>query len=292
MQSALVATLSRPDWWAVALAAFLVRGGLIAILLPVVSLPSPAALMTSFAPIVERIAFGRPSLEGAIVGAAVVAALAAALAVAGAAGSWLDLALLRDASESDELDLGWRPAHRSAWQALGVRLFAHVPTLLALAYAVARLGAVGYEEVTAPGETGGVPIVDRIVGRVPDVVGLLVVAWLVGEAVGALAARRVTAGMATAPALLGSLRQLLTRRGLATLGVTSAALVAIWVSFVLAAGRAWEHLRAYLFEGVPAIPLGAALVLFVGTWILGLAVLGAGLAWRATAWTAEVARPD
>ena len=291
MQSALVATLSRPDWWAVALAAFLVRGGLLLIILPVVSLPSPAALLTSLSPTVERIVLGRPTLEGSVIAAVVVAALALGLAVAGAAGSWLDLALVRDAAESDELDLGWRPAHRSTWQALGVRLFAHVPTVLAIAYAVLRVSAVGYEEVTAPGETGGVPVVDRIVGRLPDVVALLLVTWLAGETVGALAARRVAAGLSTASALSASIRQLLAPRGLATLGATSVALLGMWVPFALATGRAWEHLRAYILEGVPVVPLAAALVLFVGTWILGLAIIGLGLAWRATAWTSEVVAP-
>jgi hypothetical protein len=291
MQSALVATLSRPDWWAVALAAFLVRGGLLVVLLPVVSLPSTAALMTGLAPTVERIAFGRPTLEGAVVAAIVVAGLAAALAIAGAAGSWLDLALVRDAAANDELELGWQPAQPSAWLALSVRLLAHVPSLLVLAYGVMRIAAVGYEEFTAPGETGGVPVVDRVVGRVPDVVALLVIAWLAGEAVGALAARRVAAGASTPSALVASVRQLLAPRGLATLGITSVVLLGMWIPFVLVAGRTWEHLRAYLLEGVPVVPLAAALVLFVGTWILGLAIIGAGLAWRATAWTAEVPPP-
>lgn len=288
MQSALVATVSRPDWWAIALAAFLVSGGLLVVLLPVVSLPSPAALMTGLAPTVERIVLGRPSLEGAVVGALVVAAIAAALAIAGAAGSWLDLALVRDAAESDDLDLGWAPRDRSAWEALGIRLLAHVPTLLVLAYATVRVGTVGYEELTAPGESVGAPIVDRVVGRVPDVVALLTIAWLAGEAVGALAARRVAAGTSAARALLASLRQLLSPNGLATLGLTSVVLLALGVPFILAAGRAWEHLRVYLLDGVDVIPLTAALVLFVATWVLGLAVLGAGLAWRATAWTVEV----
>jgi len=57
---------------------------------------------------------------------------------------------------------------------------------------------------------------------------------------------------------------------------------------VLAAGRAWEHLRGYLLDGADTVQLWAALTLLVATWVLGLAVLGAGLAWRATAWTAEV----
>jgi hypothetical protein len=127
-----------------------------------------------------------------------------------------------------------------------------------------------------------------VLARVPDAVLVVLIAWLVCETVGALAARRSAAGMRVGPAFAASVRQLAGPRGLATLGVTSAVLLGIWIPFLLAAGSAWEHLRGYLLDGAEAIPLAAALVLLVATWILGLAVAGAGLAWRATAWTAEV----
>ena len=41
MQSALVATLGRPEWWAMALAAFLVRGGFFLVVLPIVASRRP-----------------------------------------------------------------------------------------------------------------------------------------------------------------------------------------------------------------------------------------------------------
>jgi hypothetical protein len=287
MQSAFVATLSRPDWWAMSLAAFLVRGGFVVFLLPVVSLPSTAALVTALAPTVERIVLGRPSLEGALAGALVVLAVAAGLAIAGAAGAWLDLALARDAASSDDLDLPAPPPDGSPWEGLALRLVAHIPTLLVLGYGIVRATAVGYEEFTAPGEIGGVPVAARVLGRVPEVVALLLVAWLVGEAAGSLAARRAAGGATATAALRAAVRQVVAPRGLATLGLTSVVLLGLLVPFGLAASWTWEHLRAYLLEGADAVPLAAALVLFVGTWLLGLVVVGAGLAWRATAWTVE-----
>ncbi|MEO5704913.1 MAG: hypothetical protein ABIR64_08005, partial [Candidatus Limnocylindrales bacterium] len=126
MQSALVATLARPEWWAMALAAFLVRGGFLVIVLPIVSLPTAAAIVTTFSPAVETVILGKPSLEGAVVGSLVLMLVLAALAAAGLAGSWLDLALVREAAEDEDIDRGWRPAHRSAVQALSIRLTAHV----------------------------------------------------------------------------------------------------------------------------------------------------------------------
>ncbi|MEO5703601.1 MAG: hypothetical protein ABIZ52_08265, partial [Candidatus Limnocylindrales bacterium] len=204
------------------------------------------------------------------------------------AGSWLDLALVREAAEDEDIDRGWRPAHRSAVQALSIRLTAHVPTLLAIAYGFLRVVAVAYEEFTSPSDAG-VGINDRVLVRVPDVLLLLVTAWVVGETIGSLAARRAAAGKPAIGALLAAVRQVLSRRGLATLGLTSAVLAGLLVPFIVVVSRAWEHLRSYLLGGADTVQLGAALVLLVASWVLGLAILGAGLAWRATAWTAEVA---
>ena len=287
MLGALAATLGRPEWWALALAAFLVRGGFLVILLPILSAPTAAGLVTTFSPLAESVVLGRPSLEGALLGSATLVALLAGLAAVGLAGAWLDLALVREATEDDDIDAGWRPVHRSSINALSIRLTAHLPTLFALAYGFLRTIDVAYDEFTAPSNTG-MQIVDRVVARVPDVVVIVLLAWLLGETIGALAARRAATGVPATRALLRSTRQVIGVRGIATLAATTTVLVAILLVFVLAAGRAWEHLRGYLLDGADTVQLWAALTLLVATWVLGLAVLGAGLAWRATAWTAEV----
>lgn len=290
MGAALVATLTRPSWWAMALAAFLIRGGFLLILLPIVSLPTTAGLTTAIAPALEALILGRQSLEDVLVGAVVITLLIAALAAALLAGSWLDLALMREAAEDEDVDLGWSPVHGSVREALALRLTAHLPTVVALGYAVLRLIPAAYEELTAPGETTA-PVVTRVLERAPDALVIVVVAWLAGEAIGSLAVRRSAVGMAAVPALIASARQLLGPRGLATLALTSAVLIGLWLPFLLATQRAWAHLRADLLDGADAVRLGAALVLLSAAWVLGLAVAGAGLAWRATAWTAEVALP-
>ncbi|HJP89397.1 MAG TPA: hypothetical protein VJ850_10220 [Candidatus Limnocylindrales bacterium] len=288
MQSALAATLTTPEWWAMALAAFLIRGGIIVLLLPIIALPSVAGLITTLSPGFEALVLGTPTLGGAIAGAAVLTLLFLLLAWAGLAGSWIDLALVRDAVSSDELDLPWRPVAISSWHGFALRLTAHIPTLLALGYATVRVVVVSYAQLTSPSEAG-IPVADRVIARVPDAVLVVLAAWLVGEAVGGLAVRRASAGLGTRAALLGALRHLLSPRGLATFAVTSVALLAVGIPFALAAQRAWEHVRSYLLSGVDAVPLGAAIVVLVATWVLGLSIIGAALAWRATAWTAEVA---
>lgn len=270
-----------------ALAAFLVRGGVVLVLLPIVSTPSVADVVGFLSPVVEKIALGRPSLEGAIVGAAAIAAVVAALVAAGLAGSWLDVALVRDAADDEDLEVRWRPKRASAGGALAIRLAAHTPTLVAVGYGFLRVVDVAFEEFTSPSNPG-IAIENRVLVRVPDVLLVVVLSWVLGETVGALAARRAAAGQRATAALVASIRQVASPRGLATLALTSAVLVALLLAFVLAAGRAWEHLRGYLLVGVDAAQLWAALVLLVATWVLGLSIVGAALGWRATAWTAEV----
>jgi hypothetical protein len=122
-------------------------------------------------------------------------------------------------------------------------------------------------------------------------VALLVVAWLVGETVGALAGRRRAAGAAVREALASSVRRAFDRRGGPTLLLTTAVLLGFAIPFSLAVGWAWEHLIAALGQGAGLVQAVAALLLLVSTWILGLALLGATLAWRSTAWTMLASPP-
>jgi hypothetical protein len=297
MLASFLAALGRPDWWSMALAGFLVRGGIVLVLLPIVTVPTPAQLATAFSPAVSQLAFGGLTpvvLLGIVAGSIVVLAVVAA---GGLAGAWLDREQLSSAAIDDELGVDWTPLPTSLREALSVRLAAHLPTLAALAYATFRLVGATYDELTSPGDIA-VPIVLRVVGRAPETVLFLVAGWLVGEAVGGLAVRHLAAGATFGASLRRGARQLLTRRALATFGLMSVELVAVVAPFLLAVSRAWQQLRDILLvPSVDPLLVGAALLVLVASWILGLAVIGAALAWRATAWTAELRpagkpRPD
>ncbi len=288
MQASLMATFARPAWWCIALAAFLVRGGVIVALLPIVVAPSTASLTNAFAPSIEALILGRPSIEGVVLGTLLISMVLAALLVALLTGSWLDIALLRASSVDDELGVPWSPVRGSVVSvvvsALVVRLAAHLPTLLALGYAAVRIIGALYAELTSPGDPAQ-PLVVRVLGQAPDAPLVVAVAWLLGEAVGALAARRVAAGEPARIAFQRSIRQVLMPRGLATLGLTSVVLAGLIVPFALAASGSWGQVRTALLEGSGPVGTSAALVLMVSTWVLGLTVLGGALAWRAIAWT-------
>ena len=153
-----------------------------------------------------------------------------------------------------------------------------------------RIVIVTYEELLSPGDAN-VPIVARVLARAPDAIVLVVVTWLLGEAIGGLAARRSAAGEPLIRALRGAVRDLLDRRGVATFVVSNAVVLVAGTLLVTMVGRSSEHVRAYLLDGAGDVPLAAALLLLVSAWILCLALLAAALAWRATAWTIAAGRP-
>jgi len=288
MLAALFAVLGRPAWWSMALAAFLVRGGILLALLPIVALPTPAGLANMFSPTIQDFALGGLTLERLALVGGLAVALFAIIGGGGLVGAWLDHAQLREAAEDDELELGWEPAHPSVREALALRLTAHLPTILAAGYAAVRLVAETYDELISPGDVAA-PLFLRVAARAPDAIAIVVATWLAGETVGSLAARRAAAGGSVRESLWRSARQLASRRGLATLALTSAVVLGVLAPFLLAAGRAWGHLREVILGDAGFLQVGAALMVLVATWILGLAILGVALAWRSAAWTAEVA---
>src|SRR5215207_6413691 len=105
MQAALVATLGRPAWWAMALAGFLVRGGILLVLLPIVILPTPAGLASLLAPTIESFAFGTLTPERIALVLAAVATLFVMVGGPGLAGAWLDMEQLREAAGDEDLEL-------------------------------------------------------------------------------------------------------------------------------------------------------------------------------------------
>jgi hypothetical protein len=287
MRSSLIATLAHPEWWAMALAGFLVRGGIVLILLPIVSLPTPGQLANALAPTIDVLAFEGLTVPRLLLSLALAAGIVATITAAGLAGAWFDLALMREAATDEDLDLRWHPGDARLRRAFLLRVTAHVPTMLAISYATVRLIFAAYEELLSPGDPG-VPLPGRVIERAPEALVVVALAWLAGESVGGMAVRRAAMGQPWRAALGGGVRQLLRARGVATLGLTTAVGVVVVVGFLAGIGGAWEHLRSYLFDDVSAGQVAAALLVLVASWILGIAVLGAALAWRATAWTAEV----
>ena len=176
--------LAAPGSWPVALAGFLARGGLILFLVPIVVVPTPAGVANVVAPWLVPFVFGQVSAEAVVILGLTAAGILGWIVAGGLLGAWADVVLIRDASANEELGFGpiaAPPRRRLNRQAFVVRLLAHAPLGIALAWGAARIGQAGYQELVNPLEVVS-PLVVRIVSDVPDAVAAVLIAWLIGAA--------------------------------------------------------------------------------------------------------------
>lgn len=290
MLGSLLATLARPRWIALSLAAFLIRGGVLLVILPILALPSIAGLAASLGTILVGFVFGEPSTAALALAAAVVLALAAWVAISANVGAWLDVALASEGAADEDL-VSPRPALEPppAGHAAAVRLLAHLPTAVALAFATSRIIDAGYQEFFQPGDPA-LPVIVRVAGRAPEAVAAVVITLLVGEAAGGIAVRRLLAGTSVRAAVAGGFTRLVRPSGLATFLLTDAVLAAVAVPYWAAVSMVWDDARVALVDGATGAALALSIGLFLATWLAGLGILAVAVAWRATAWTAEVFR--
>jgi hypothetical protein len=299
--SALLVTLARPATWPLALAAFLLRGGLLLVALPIVVVPSPVGLGNLLVPTVMAVVFQGVSIELAAAIGLLVLAIVGWLVVGGLVAAMLEADGARIAAAEDDLggDTGaGRPAVGDALPAerphrgipariLAVRVLAHVPTGIALIWGTARLVAVAYGELTSPVDVTS-PIAVRILRGAPEVVVVLVGLWMIGEIVGALGARRVSlagagVGQALRDAVAASLRHPVTV--LVGFWVPAAGLALVVTPFALAATAAVRAARAALRSTSDPSGATVAVVVFVTIWLIGLALIAVTAAWRGAVWT-------
>lgn len=299
--------LARPRLWALGLAGFLARGGIVVFVLPILTLPSVVGLTTFVGPTAITAAGLSPRFVAL---AATAAAILAAWLVAGTlVGAAVDVALVRAALRPEEVAGGFgadpdrrdragqgdrrdRGDRRLVGRLVVVRLASLIPLGLALAWGAARLIDVGYRELILPDDLAR-PFLLRVLAGAPEVVIALVVGWLVAELLGAVAVRLVIVeGRSARSALGGSLRRL-ARRPLGPLGVLVATLggsVVVVAPPVAAATFAWEAVRTSLLGSEDLVLTLLAVGVFVATWGGGLVLAGIAAAWRSIAWSVALTR--
>jgi len=293
--AAALATFAHPRWWVLALAGFLVRGGVVIVLLPMVVPPTVAGVMSLVAPtVIWQVLIGGPNTPVALVTAGLVAVVVLLAWIAGTLGSSFDAALVREALDDEDLGLE-RAAVEPTPAGLGTaRLGPHALTAFVFAVAAVQIAQVVYAEATSPGAPT-TPFLERVVAQTPVQLIALVVAVLLAEAVGGLALRAELLDPAVAAAgvpraLARGIRRLLRPISLWTLVVTTAAVVIVGLPGGIASGRAWSQVRL-LFDAPPdAGSLAIVLLLFVAVTLGWLTLLGVVLAWRSAVWTAVEAR--
>jgi hypothetical protein len=297
--AATLATLAHPRWWLLALAAFLVRGGVLVVLLPIIAPPTVAGLMSFLAPtVIGEVIGGGPGTPVAVLAIATAVGVTAFLSFAGGIGTWFDVALASEAAADEDLGLAPVGASRTDRPSgLGTaRLGPHVLTGVAFVFAAARIFSVAYREATTPGAPTTAFLI-RVLQGAPEAIVALVAAWILAEAVGGLALRDLllrgsSAGRPARTSILRGIRGLASRRGLATLVLVDVGVIVVAAPGWLAAGHAWDQLRILLSGSADAIDLAIGLALFLAVTFGGAVLLGVALAWRATTWTAVFAMPD
>lgn len=295
--ASLLATLSQPSTWPLALAAFLVRGGILLVAGPIIVVPSAIGVANAVTPTVTTFVFGGASAGLIALAAGTFGLCLVWLILGGLFASAVELELVARIARDDAVSVEAHvrtvvvPSARRAVRVLVARLIAHVPTIVALVWATARVVEVAYRELTQPLDVT-LPLVLRVVQGAPDAVAAVVLAWVIGEIVGAIAARRVAirdAGVLRAVG--GGLRRLVRHpfRVIVLYAIPTVGLLAVLVPSAFAAAAGWDAVRAALTEDLGPVVTLVTLIVFIGLWIGGLVLASAMTAWRAATWTVDAA---
>jgi len=285
LTGALLVTLATPSTWALALATFLLRGGIVIVALPILVLPTPVGLGNLLAPTLTAIVFGGLSVSLLVLIAAIGLSLVAWVVASGLLAAILEAEAARIVAAHEDVVV--RRRRVEAGRVLLARILAHLPLVLALIWGTTRLVAVTYRELTNPGDVA-TPLVWRVLLESPEAVLAIVLTWTVGQAVGAIAARRVIlAGGGVFRALRDASMALVQRplTVLADFWLPTLALGLALAPSALAAGSAGNLVREAMNSPNEPVRLALAVVLFVSLWVVGLVVTGVICAWRAAVWT-------
>jgi hypothetical protein len=283
----------------VALAGFLVRGGILVLLVPSVVLPSVlgAAAVTG----VDAFGIdGRPTTWLYQVAAVVAVAAAIWLLLAFIVGSLVDAWLIDAALDT----VGGAPGRARPLPSLkilldlaGVRAVCALPLIVVGYWAGSRIYTVSYNELTAPTNLE-TPMVLRVFEGAADAIAVLGLAWLASEVIGAIAVRRTVLLDHGIWQSLGGAAVQLVRRPLsyaATVIVSYGASAVATVLSILATAAAFDWCNAAA-RSQAASTLDFRPVVFILTafslglaWVFSLAVSGIASAWRSAAFTEETA---
>jgi len=298
VRSATVVALGRPRVRLLALVAFLGRGGIIALGLPIVVLPSPIGIGLWVGPTSVTAAGPTPRLVAAVVLLLVAATIVTVAGTCVAATAEVALHPAAAAPDPDEPEAGL-PVVPVAGRGLDavlrvalVRLAFLVPVLVAGGLAIPPLVEAGYRELTLPSDVT-VPVAARIAMGAPAAVAAIVATWLAAEVLGGLATRRVVLfGAGVLGAIGAGFADVLRRPVAVTAALLASAVVsgALLVPAAVAAVAAWDRVQAVFAAEPDALDSLLAALAITATFAATVVLAAGAAAWRAALWTAEVLR--
>ncbi len=283
---------SRPDLIPIGLIGFLVRGGLLLFLLPIVILPTPIGIANFVGASAITASGPAPWFVDMLIALGLI--VLTILLASTVAGTVTDLVLLRAVmADTDGSGLRVRPG--LVVRASVIRLVALVPFVLAAAVGIASLAGATYNQLVTPVDTA-TPFAVRVLLEAGNAVVLMAVAWLIGETIGGLAVRHLAISQASVPRALWRGVTDLVRRPVTTLATLVLSVVAILVAVVPALFvtiALWAQMPAQL-ERLTSLRaflvVLAVTMLFVAVWVAGLVLAGLAATWRGILWDLEVLR--
>lgn len=276
--------LGRPTLWLLGLGTFLLRGGIVLVVLPIVVVPTPVGIGNLLAPSLTAISLGAIPMGFFFASVGIGVGVVLWLGLAGWLAAMLEAAAVRIVAGrgADEV-----PPPREGARILACRLVCLLPLAAALAIGSARLVFVTYQELTLPSDSA-TPVAVRVLRDAPDVPIAILVIWMSAEIVAAVAARRVVLGEVRVRSALRSAIGSIGRKPLAALGrflLPTIVLALIVLAAAVASSAAWTTVRATLEAGPDPVGALLATVALVAIWLAGLALIGLASAWRAAVWT-------
>ncbi|MHB8674335.1 MAG: hypothetical protein ACYDAK_11755 [Candidatus Limnocylindrales bacterium] len=284
VRAAVRRTLEDPGLWPIALAGFLVRGGIGVVLLPLIPLPSAVGLANLVGPTAVTAA-GPTSSTILALGAVAAVALGAVL-LGVALGAIMEATLVRAALQPPlSAD---RP--RRFGRLVGVRLVALLPLALVVVAVAPSVGEAVYRELLTPSDIA-VSLVERVVRASVPQIAAVVATWIAVEAIGGVALRIVLVEDASTVRALGRSVLRLVRDPLASAAAVVAGLAGLLVALVPALGApaaARSAVHDLIASAAPPPLIGLWIVLLVTAWLVGLTILAIAAAWRSALWTTRV----
>jgi hypothetical protein len=270
----------RPQLWLLGSAAFMLRGGVLLLLLPLIIVPSPVEIRLLLGGNLGSTGFS-PELVIGVLGFAVVATLVLMAMLYGVA--WLEVWSFERVAAGSVVDSV--NERRTAARVFTVQ--AAALSALALAAMPLALGAinVAYGEIVRP--TGSGALYDRILGGVQGPLIFLGVALVVVEAVSAIASRRILMRDFQVAAAPDGRRWRPLVAALGWLVTLVALLPSVWALSLI-----WHSVEQGL-AGFQAPVVGTVAPAIVGlavVWAVTLALTGFASALRGALWTVQELR--
>lgn len=292
LAEALLVTLAIPTTWPLALATFLLRGGLLLVVLPIVVLPSPVSLGNVLGPTLTTVVLSSVPVELAVAAALSALAVVAWVVIGGLVAAVLEaegvlLVAGHDEGGRPAVDGGRSISRGVVTRAFAARCIAHLPTVIAILWGLARLVEATYRELTSPSDVVS-PIALRVLRGAPEVIVAVALVWGLGELIGGLAVRRIVLGGSTVvTALRESVLTAVRRAPVVLVGflVPAAGLAVVLLPSAAAAATAWGVVRAAMGSSATVVGSTVAVMIFVALWLVGLVLIGVTCAWRAAVWS-------